>query len=455
MPLDFPNSPSLNQEYTYGSRTWKWNGASWELITSGVLGPVGASGATGLTGASGIAGATGTFGASGVQGASGARGATGSTGPTGLTGATGSTGPIGLTGATGASVTGATGISGATGSTGVQGASGIAGTTGVQGASGSSTGSTGAAGATGATGVTGYRGGVEYIFDTGNADSDPGDGYLRFDSGTLGSIDWIYISKWDVTDADQSGYILSWDDAGLTANPLAYLILQTKTSGSAGVNVFGVSGGVLTETHYYKVPVAWLSGSGVFADETPIVLHAATCGAQGPAGPAGASGVYTSGLTLANDGFNPYLGLQQCEFNPQQYLDNSFLDSLPKTAGGQAALGPQGPSGEPGATGSSTLRVARSGKSCTLSAADANSFLKQSANEDSIITIPTDKQQAIPAGTVVRLSQHGRGTVTVVAASGVTLLSTSKTRRLLRRYAVATLVKTGPDEWYLFGELMP
>jgi len=34
MALDFPNSPSLDQEYTLDGRTWKWNGESWENITS-------------------------------------------------------------------------------------------------------------------------------------------------------------------------------------------------------------------------------------------------------------------------------------------------------------------------------------------------------------------------------------------------------------------------------------
>lgn len=30
MAIDFPPSPTLNQEYTFGSRTWIWNGSGWE-----------------------------------------------------------------------------------------------------------------------------------------------------------------------------------------------------------------------------------------------------------------------------------------------------------------------------------------------------------------------------------------------------------------------------------------
>ena len=42
--MDFPASPTLNQTYTYGSKTWKWNGHGWELnATSPLSGYAGAS----------------------------------------------------------------------------------------------------------------------------------------------------------------------------------------------------------------------------------------------------------------------------------------------------------------------------------------------------------------------------------------------------------------------------
>lgn len=97
MPIDFPNDPQLNDEFTAAGKTWEWNGFAWNAIT---LTPVGATGATGPQGTPG-----GATGATGV-------GATGATG-IGETGATG----IGATGATGLGATGATGI-GATGATG-------------------------------------------------------------------------------------------------------------------------------------------------------------------------------------------------------------------------------------------------------------------------------------------------------------------------------------------------
>lgn len=34
MAIDFPNSPSVNQTYTVGSRTWTYTGTAWVLTGS-------------------------------------------------------------------------------------------------------------------------------------------------------------------------------------------------------------------------------------------------------------------------------------------------------------------------------------------------------------------------------------------------------------------------------------
>jgi hypothetical protein len=186
MPINFPDNPTLNEEFTSAGKTWKWNGYAWDSIT---LTPVGSTGATGPQGSPG--GATGSTGATGV-------GASGATGATGITGATGPQGsPGGATGATGIGASGATGLQGASGintiyddanpvppltpvegqrwvdtetlieyqwyddvwvevnapQLGLTGANGSTGATGITGATGAgATGATGA-GATGATGI--------------------------------------------------------------------------------------------------------------------------------------------------------------------------------------------------------------------------------------------------------------------------------------------------------------
>ena len=62
--IDFPNSPSLNQTYTVGDRTWKWNGSVWAVVRAVdlLVGPTGATGATGpsVTGNTGVTGPTGS-----------------------------------------------------------------------------------------------------------------------------------------------------------------------------------------------------------------------------------------------------------------------------------------------------------------------------------------------------------------------------------------------------------
>ena len=66
--LDFPASPSLNQQYSTSNAVWKWNGSAW--IRIGSTSP-GVQGAAGAQGAQGVQGAVGdTFWASSTAGLS-------------------------------------------------------------------------------------------------------------------------------------------------------------------------------------------------------------------------------------------------------------------------------------------------------------------------------------------------------------------------------------------------
>ena len=94
MPIDFPNSPTLNQPFTVGDQTWYWDGFVWRISnTQGATGPTGPLGPTGPTGSTGPSGPTGNTGPTGSTGAPST--VPGPTGPTGLTGPTGDTGPTG------------------------------------------------------------------------------------------------------------------------------------------------------------------------------------------------------------------------------------------------------------------------------------------------------------------------------------------------------------------------
>ncbi len=87
--IDFPSNPTLNQEYTNGIQTYRWNGVAWRLVRTSAVGPTGPTGPAGLD--STAIGATGPTGPAGVVGPTGPTGAASTVpGPTGATGATGS-----------------------------------------------------------------------------------------------------------------------------------------------------------------------------------------------------------------------------------------------------------------------------------------------------------------------------------------------------------------------------
>jgi hypothetical protein len=39
MPLNFPDSPTLNEIYTSGSNSWRWDGTVWNALSSSSVGP--------------------------------------------------------------------------------------------------------------------------------------------------------------------------------------------------------------------------------------------------------------------------------------------------------------------------------------------------------------------------------------------------------------------------------
>jgi hypothetical protein len=120
-PIDFPNSPEINDEFTSGNTTWKWDGVSWNTIRTPVVGPTGPQGESGGIGPTGPTGPLGAWTTTSETPPSPANAGdswfdpstgaifvyydgywveTGAAplGPTGPTGATGDLGPTGPTG---------------------------------------------------------------------------------------------------------------------------------------------------------------------------------------------------------------------------------------------------------------------------------------------------------------------------------------------------------------------
>lgn len=62
MAIDFPNSPNLNDIYSYGGNNWQWDGESWvSLGLTLETGPQGPQGPLGPSGPAGTGGGSETF----------------------------------------------------------------------------------------------------------------------------------------------------------------------------------------------------------------------------------------------------------------------------------------------------------------------------------------------------------------------------------------------------------
>ena len=131
MPLNFPTSPAVNEQYTFGGRTWIWDGSAWNSYNLGITGYV--SAVNGFTGGITLAAGSGitlTGSAKTITiSTTGGAGGVGATGPTGPQGNTGATGPVGdyvisFNGATGA-ISGVNSVNGLTGTLTFFGGTGI------------------------------------------------------------------------------------------------------------------------------------------------------------------------------------------------------------------------------------------------------------------------------------------------------------------------------------------
>ncbi len=103
MALDFPTSPSPNQVYTAGAKSWSWDNTSgaWLAVNAGIQGTQGTQGALGTQGAQGLQGITGANGSNGSQGIQGIQGTEGTAGFVGSNGAQGTQGTQGSQGTQG------------------------------------------------------------------------------------------------------------------------------------------------------------------------------------------------------------------------------------------------------------------------------------------------------------------------------------------------------------------
>jgi microcystin-dependent protein len=120
-------------------------------------------------------------------------------------------------------------------------------------------------------GKTGDSAGVQFTFSSNTTDSDPTDGKLKFDSATPASITYLYIDNVDADGANHTAWYEQWD----VSTSLTKGTIYVGEYRSDSVGVFHVTGSVVAATGYYKVPIAYLSGSLPAADAVCYVTFAA------------------------------------------------------------------------------------------------------------------------------------------------------------------------------------
>ena len=70
-----------------------------------------------------------------------------------------------------------------------------------------------------------------------------------------------------------------------------------------------------------------------------------------------------------------------------------------------------------------------------------------------VVTVPTNASVAFPIGSWVEIDRMGAGTVTIAAASGVTIRNAAAVLTLRVQYSTAMLRKIATDEWLIVGDL--
>jgi hypothetical protein len=163
--------------------------------------------------------------------------------------------------------------------------------------------SVGTIGPTGAQGIQGLYGGavtLDYKWDTGTTDADPGAGLIRGNNATTASITILYIDLVDQNSQTLTAVIDTFD--GSTSTTKAHIRLVKKTDVTKWM-LFTMSARA-TASGYRKLTVAQVSQSAAspFASGDEILIEFTRVGDLGATGSTGAPGATQTGINLGNGG---------------------------------------------------------------------------------------------------------------------------------------------------------
>jgi hypothetical protein len=99
------------------------------------------------------------------------------------------------------------------------------------------------------------------------------------------------------------------------------------------------------------------------------------------------------------------------------------------------------------------IETATYSSSSSLLLAHKGRFVSTTSATAINITIQPNSTVAFPVGSQVWIVQEGAGVPTIVAGTGVTLLTRSSSKQPFAQYSEIKLTKTATDTWYLTGDL--
>jgi hypothetical protein len=98
-----------------------------------------------------------------------------------------------------------------------------------------------------------------------------------------------------------------------------------------------------------------------------------------------------------------------------------------------------------------TVTVSSATTSYTLALEDANTVMTFTGTLT--VLIPDNSSVALPIGTQIVVINRGSGTISIDAAGSATIYSAGSVYDITASKGVASMIKTGTDEWYLAGNL--
>ncbi len=133
---------------------------------------------------------------------------------------------------------------------------------------------------------------------------------------------------------------------------------------------------------------------------------------------------------------------------------NALASELAASTSATSALASSNSASTSASTALSTLYVAINAQTAnyTLALTDVNKLVDMNSSGTITLTIPSSGTVNFVTGSVIALRQLGAGKVQITTAGGVTLRK-EVGAKTTGQYAVASLVKTGADEWLTFGAL--